>query len=133
MLKNFHPVIWIRIEQNGRDLFIVDLVAWAFALWVASALGPDSPLHRVKIPGAYHLALWSYSIYLVHKPVGFVIRQQMQELAPSMMLLTIVAVSLALGAALYYLVELPFMRLRDARFPHLTVRSAQATVGLSIR
>ena len=66
---------------------------------------------------AYHLALWSYSIYLVHKPVGFVIRQQMQELAPSMMLLTIVAVSLALGAALYYLVELPFMRLRDARCP----------------
>lgn len=166
MLKNFHPVMWARVERSGKGLFFAglvalsligygvinhyyidgygygffmsafgySLVACAFALWVASALGSDSPLYRIRIPGAHHLALWSYSIYLIHKPVGFVIRQQMQDWAPSLMLLAIVAVSLALGAALYYLVELPFMRLRDARFPHLTTRSVpQAPEGLSMR
>ncbi len=166
LLKNFHPTVWVRVEQNGKGLFIAglvalslvgygvithyyidgygygffmtafgySLVAWSFALWVASALGPDSPLHRLRIPGAHHLALWSYSLYLIHKPVGFVIRQQLPDLAPSLMLLAIVAVSLALGAALYYLVELPFMRLRDARFPHLSWQSVPlAAEGLSIR
>lgn len=126
------------IDGYGYGFFMTafgySLVAWSFALWVASALGPDSPLHRIRIPGAHHLALWSYSIYLIHKPVGYVIRQQLPELAPSLMLLAIVAVSLALGAALYYLVELPFMRLRDAQFPHLTRHSVpQASEGLSMR
>lgn len=127
-LIGYGVVAYYYIEGYGYGFFMsafgYSLVACAFALWVASALGPDSPLHYVRIPGAHHLALWSYSIYLIHKPVGFVISQQARDLAPTLMLLAVVAVSLALGAALYYLVELPFMRLRDSWFPHLTASSA---------
>lgn len=118
------------IDGYGYGFFMsafgYSLVACSFALWVASALGQDSPLHRVRIPGAHHLALWSYSIYLIHKPVGFVLRQQMQGLSPSWLLLAVVLVSLALGAALYAFIERPFMRWRDRWVPDLAVQPAKS-------
>ena len=151
MLKNFHPVLWQRVQASGRGLFYLglvalaalgygvvqhyfvegygygffmtafgySLVAWSFAVWVASALAPTSPLYRVPIPGAYTLALWSYAIYLIHKPVGYLFRQHASTLTAGWMLLAVSASSIVLGAALYYLVETPFMRLRDGWFPSL--------------
>ncbi len=117
------------IDGYGYSFFMstfgYSLVACSFALWVASALGPNSPLHRVRIPGAHHLALWSYSIYLIHKPVGHVIREQAQGMSPPVLLLAVVLLSLVFGAALYYLVEQPFMRLRDRYVPHLTAPPGQ--------
>ena len=108
------------IEEQFYAVFpLVVLVAWSFAVWVASALAPTSPLYRVPIPGAYTLALWSYAIYLIHKPVGYLFRQHASTLTAGWMLLAVSASSIVLGAALYYLVETPFMRLRDGWFPSL--------------
>jgi peptidoglycan/LPS O-acetylase OafA/YrhL len=105
------------VDGYGYGFFMTafgySLVACAFALWVASALGPDSPLHRVRIPGAQSLALWSYSIYLIHKPVGFALKQAAVGWPAEWLLVAVVLASLALGAALYYAVERPFMRLRS--------------------
>ena len=102
--------------------FGYSLIAWAFGLLVASALAPRSPWHRLCLPGAHHLALWSYSIYLIHKPLAFHVHSHaaLWSLTPGSELVAIAAGSLTLGALLYYAVELPFLRLRDLRFPRLT-------------
>jgi peptidoglycan/LPS O-acetylase OafA/YrhL len=103
------------------SVFGYSLLAIAFALLVASALSPHSPLQRVRIPGAYQLALWSYSIYLTHKPLGFILKSNLAPYALQQpaLVLVIAAASLALGAALYRLVEVPFMQLRDRGVPSL--------------
>ncbi|OYU45079.1 MAG: acyltransferase, partial [Burkholderiales bacterium PBB4] len=102
------------------------LVAWAFAMLVASALAPRSPWHWLRVPGAHHLALWSYSIYLIHKPLAFYIhgRAGMGSLGPGLELAAVALGSVALGALLYYAVELPFMRVRDRWFPALVSQAA---------
>lgn len=103
-------------------------VAAAFALLVISALSPASPLQRVRIPGAYHLALWSYSIYLSHKPLAHILNQYGQQhgWSSSATLAAITTASVVLGAVLYRLVEAPFMQLRDSRFPGNFVRPRTA-------
>ena len=113
------------IDDYGYPLFMsvfgYSLVAMAFSLLVASALSPHSPLQRIKIPGAYSLALWSYSIYLTHKPVGFILKGYLAPygLQQPVQVLLITAASIAVGAVLYRLVELPFMQLRDRGVPSL--------------
>lgn len=113
------------IDDYGYPFFMsvfgYSLVAMAFSLLVASALSPHSPLQRIKIPGANSLALWSYSIYLTHKPVGFILKGYLAPYALSQPVLVVViaAASIALGAVLYRLVELPFMQWRDRGFPSL--------------
>jgi len=148
MLKNFHPALFGRILQRGNALlalgaamagavlygvrydapnlfltstFGFSLVAMSFALLTCAALSPSSLLNRVRVPGAASLALWSYAVYLVHKPVFMALRPELvrrgiDAQAP----LTIVAV-MGLGVfggwLLYRLVETPFMRLRARWFP----------------
>ena len=113
------------VDDYGYPFFMsvfgYSLVAMAFSLLVASALSPHSPLQRIKLPGAYSLALWSYSIYLTHKPLGFIFKGYLAPYALSqpVTVIVIASASIALGAVLYRLVELPFMQLRDRGFPSL--------------
>jgi peptidoglycan/LPS O-acetylase OafA/YrhL len=148
MLKNFHPAALARILRYGNALLVAgvamaagvlcgvmndapvgfigsafgtSLVAISFGLLTCAALSPSSLLNRLRIPGAANLALWSYAVYLVHKPVFMALRPELLRLgidpgAP----LTIVAVMAAgiLGGwVLYRLVETPFMRLRARWYP----------------
>jgi peptidoglycan/LPS O-acetylase OafA/YrhL len=148
MLKNFHPAALARILRYGNALLVAgvamaagvlcgvmndapvgffgsafgtSLVAISFGLLTCAALSPSSLLNRLRIPGAASLALWSYAVYLVHKPVFMALRPELLRLgidpgAP----LTIVAVMAAgiLGGwVLYRLVETPFMRLRARWYP----------------
>jgi hypothetical protein len=50
--------------------FGYSLVALSFALLVAAALSPAAKVLQWRIPGADRIALWSYSIYLSHKPLA---------------------------------------------------------------
>jgi peptidoglycan/LPS O-acetylase OafA/YrhL len=119
-------------EGYGYGFFMTafgySLIAMAFALLVAAALCPQTGLHRTTLPGARHLALWSYSIYLTHKPLAHVIQGWSQApfkalgLPAGATLVAITLGSVALGAALYFAVERPFMALRDRRFPSIFVR-----------
>lgn len=95
--------------------FGYSLVAAAFALLVVAALCPGSWLARVQIPGATRLALWSYSIYLSHKAVMFIVRQwaEAAHWPAAWTLVTITLLSLLVGAVLYRAVEAPFMALRQ--------------------
>jgi peptidoglycan/LPS O-acetylase OafA/YrhL len=71
------------------------------------------------VPGAGHLAVWSYSIYLTHKPIGNIIGKMASQWGtpPLLSVLATIVVSLLVGALLYQLVEKPFMMLRDRFFP----------------
>jgi peptidoglycan/LPS O-acetylase OafA/YrhL len=111
------------IDGYGYTFFLTaagySLLAVTFAVLVTAALSPSSWLHRVRIPGAYHIALWSYSIYLSHKAVMMILNRLLQpfEVAPFVLAGVIAIASVLIGALLYRLVESPFMAIRDRRFP----------------
>lgn len=111
------------IDNYGYGFFMTvfgySLVAVAFAVLVVAALSPTSMLYRLRIPGAQALALWSYAIYLSHKAIAYALQKQAVEWgwSSSMTLGLVVLACVAAGALLYRLVELPFMGLRDQRFP----------------
>ncbi len=124
------------IDGYGYTFFLTaagySLVAVAFGLLVLAALSPDSWLNRVRIPGACHLALWSYSIYLSHKAVGAIVSELLSPLAvPSYLLaIAVAAASVLAGGLLYSLVESPFMTLRNRWFPtNFAARPQPRTAG----
>jgi peptidoglycan/LPS O-acetylase OafA/YrhL len=144
MLKNFHPTAFARIQRHGNALLVTglalaaavlygvmneapsafmasafgfSLVAASFALLTCAALSPGSLLSRLRIPGTASLALWSYAVYLVHKPVFMALRPELlrRGIDPGAPL-TIVAVmgaGILGGWVLYRVVETPFMQLRE--------------------
>jgi peptidoglycan/LPS O-acetylase OafA/YrhL len=99
--------------------FGYSLMAIAFAVLVVAALSPGSWLHRQRIPGAYPIALWSYSIYLTHKALFSIVTSYLApwELPRAAMFVIVTLVCIAAGALLYRFVEAPFMALRARRFP----------------
>jgi peptidoglycan/LPS O-acetylase OafA/YrhL len=142
LLKHCHGALWRRVLAHGKGLlaagaavvgagfwcFLADhygfwttvlgypLLALGFALMILAALAPGSPLHRLRVPGAASLALWSYAIYLVHKQVSILAGQAMAARGygpghPLTIALALAASVLA-GWLLFRLVETPFMRLR---------------------
>ncbi len=124
-LAGYGVVSHYSVDGHGYPLFMTvfgySCIAAAFSVLVTSALSDRSPLHFIRIPGAGPLARWSYSIYLSHKAVAFMLDRYAQQhaIGPGIELLAIAATSMAVGALLYRLVELPFMNFRDRRFPSL--------------
>ncbi|MGJ9420810.1 acyltransferase family protein [Massilia sp. CMS3.1] len=148
MLKNFHPAAFARILRHGNALlaaglamsaavlygvvneaptafaastFGFSLVAASFALLTCSALSPDSLLNRVSIPGAAGLALWSYAVYLAHKPVFMALRPELvsRNIDPGapLTIAAVMAAGILGGWVLYRVVETPFMRVRARWYP----------------
>lgn len=148
ILKNFHPALFGRILRYGNALlaaglvlagavlygvrydapnlfltstFGFSLVAIGFGLLTCAALSPHSLLNRLRIPGATSLALWSYAVYLVHKPVFMALRPQLvsRGIAPDapLTVAAVMAAGVFGGWILYKLVETPFMRLRARWYP----------------
>jgi peptidoglycan/LPS O-acetylase OafA/YrhL len=142
LLKHHAPAGWRRILAHGNVLlaagtavtgaafawFLDDrygfaqtvagypLLALGFALLILAALAPGSLLHRVRVPGAAPLALWSYAVYLTHKSVSILVAQHLARAcygaeAPVTIAACMTA-SLAAGWLLFAAVETPFMRLR---------------------
>ena len=148
MLKHFHPARFERILRHGNALFAAglastvavltcmirdlpgefatttfgfSLVAMGFALLTGAALSPRSMLNRVHIPGAASLALWSYAVYLVHKPVFMALCSPLKDHgidpgAPPVVL-AVMGLGVSGGWLLYRLIETPFMRLRARWYP----------------
>jgi peptidoglycan/LPS O-acetylase OafA/YrhL len=91
------------------------LLSAAIALVVAAASTDRALLGRYWIPGAAALATGAYSLYLTQK----IAYHAVAGLAPRIgfvgypRLAAALAAALALGAALYWAVERPFLRLRD--------------------
>jgi peptidoglycan/LPS O-acetylase OafA/YrhL len=155
MLKNFHPQRYENLLRRGNSLlaaglaatvgilycfrvyspnaaivttFGFSLLAIAFAVLTLAALSPGSLLNRIRIPGATRLALWSYAVYLMHKPVFMVLRPHLERLhidpnAP-LTILTVFALGIGAGWVLYACVERPCMRLRSRWFPQAPLACA---------
>jgi peptidoglycan/LPS O-acetylase OafA/YrhL len=101
--------------------FGFSLVAASFALLTCSALSPGSLLSRLRIPGAASLALWSYAVYLVHKPVFMALRPGLVsrgvDPGAPLTIAAVMAAGILGGWLLYRVVETPFMRLRARWYP----------------
>jgi peptidoglycan/LPS O-acetylase OafA/YrhL len=99
--------------------FGYSLLALSFALLVTAALSPVRTPLAWRVPGAASIALWSYSIYLSHKPLAIFLAHQLKPLDPPEAV-RVAAVTLAcvvLGGLLHRFVETPFMALRDRCVP----------------
>lgn len=148
MLKNFHGALYEKILRRGNVLlalasaavvamlycndqrypngflattFGFSLLAASFGLLTMAALSPSSVLGRVKVPGATRLALWSYAVYLMHKPIFMALAPRLRKMeidtaAPVTVLLMFAAGILG-GWLLFRCVETPFMRLRARWYP----------------
>jgi peptidoglycan/LPS O-acetylase OafA/YrhL len=142
LLKHRVPGLWRRILAHGNRLLAAGLLvlgaafAWFLddhygfaqtvagypllalgcALLILAALAPGSLLHRVRVPGAASLALWSYAIYLTHKSVSMLVAARMARAGfgaeDAATIAACMLASLAAGWLLFVLVETPFMRLR---------------------
>jgi peptidoglycan/LPS O-acetylase OafA/YrhL len=147
LLKNYHARLWRALTANGNLalaagsavtaitfwLFLDDrhglpitvlgfpLLALGFALLILAALGENSVLRSVRIPGAGKLALWSYAIYLTHKQLGILARDPLENIGygpESLVAIAVVmAASVVSGWVLYRCVETPFMALRERWVP----------------
>jgi peptidoglycan/LPS O-acetylase OafA/YrhL len=115
-----------RFDQEGDYLWFTTtfgytILSCGFAILCLSALSPASLLNRFRIPGATTLALWSYALYLIHKPVMNALIKPFQEIGLSVKewpgIVTMFGASLLATYVLYTIVEMPFMRLRERYFP----------------
>jgi peptidoglycan/LPS O-acetylase OafA/YrhL len=143
LLRNFHPHAFARLLRHANALcaaglalsvgiltcihldwpatsvtsaFGFSLLAISFGMLTCAALSPACILNRIDLPGAPQLALWSYAVYLVHKPVFMALRPQLERLhvdagAPAT-IVGVLAAGITGGWVLYRCVETPFMRLR---------------------
>jgi len=116
---------YYHIDDYGYGFYMTafgySLLSLAFAVLVLAALSPTSLLYRVRFPGAYHIALWSYSTYLSHKAVFNIVAKYSDQfkLSGTVTLIIATTASVACGALLYSLVEIPLMTLRDRLFPSI--------------
>jgi peptidoglycan/LPS O-acetylase OafA/YrhL len=160
MLKNFHPAAFARILRHGNALlaaglamtaavlygvmneapsafaastFGFSLVAISFALLTCSALSPGSLLNRLRVPGAASLALWSYAVYLVHKPVFMALRPELErrgiDPGAPLTIAAVMAAGILGGWVLYRVVETPFMRLRARWYPAGAPRTSHTALA----
>ena len=160
MLRNFHPALFQRalkfanvwlvlglvlvmfclsqwmspdIESFAGTTFGFSLLAFGFGLLTLSALSPDSLLNRWQVPGAAQLALWSYAIYLAHKPayklVGDAMRSARIATDTPLAMAAIIVAGIAAGWVLYRLVERTFMDLRSRWFPSNRARGRYGDAG----
>lgn len=115
---NYDPVFGF---SGFTTTFGYTILASGFGYLTLAALSSNSLLARIQIPGAAALAIWSYALYLVHKPL-------MNALIPvfkssglgvtGVLSITLMFVISILAAYFqFWCIETPFMRLRSRFFP----------------
>ena len=154
-IKMFRRPLWDRLQARANialvaGLAVVGLAIWLFqdrvglignsigwpilsaglGLLVFAGAGTRSWIGRWRVPGAGWLALISYSLYLVHKPVYHMVNDafgaQLQGRGV-VAFAAYAAAALLAGALLHYAIERPFLQLRDRfarRQPDLATAAA---------
>ncbi|MEG3791902.1 acyltransferase [Lysobacter sp. CCNWLW3] len=149
----YRPQLWAGLQRRANALLIAGLaiVAVAIALFdertallptvigypllsvglallVAAGASSAGWLGRWRVPGAGWIALASYSLYLIHKPVFRLVETHLgaQLEGRGWLAFAVYAMAtLAAGALLHYAVERPFLRLRE-RWSRLRARAGAA-------
>ena len=157
LLRNHHPGAWARLTQHGNLMGGLGLLACAVAFWfflddrygfgitvfgfplmaigfsllIVASVAEGSVLRTLRVPGAGPLALWSYAIYLLHKPVCVMAAKWLAGRGfgaeHPLTIAALLALSVITGWLLYKLVETPFMLLRERYVPS----NARRAVSLS--
>jgi peptidoglycan/LPS O-acetylase OafA/YrhL len=145
-LRVFRPDTWTRWQARSNAFLLAGVAVSCMAFWLfrdrtgllANALGwplmsfgfgmlvfagadRQSLIGRRCVPGAEWIAAISYSLYLSHKLAFHAVQANLGATLQGHRLLTFAVYALAvplLGATLYYLVERPFLRLRERRACH---------------
>ncbi|MBI2786222.1 MAG: acyltransferase [Legionella longbeachae] len=154
VVKNFRKDTWLKVIEKGNlillfgvgssiitlylfsqyhySLFMTalgfPLLAISFAALTLAALCPSSYLYKIKIPGTANIAIWSYAIYLTHKPLMVVTHKVLLQWGitfPSLSILIIAFVSIFSGWLLYTCVEAPFLKVRDKYFKITSISIAK--------
>ena len=128
LFANFHYV-----DGQGYTFVMTaagySLMAISFSFLVLAALSSISLLYKIKIPGCYHLAAWSYAIYLIHKAIFHILKAPFKnadiDVESPLALAAMMLCSLLAGYLLYLVVETPFMRLRDKYFSYTNKQSPE--------
>ena len=111
-------------------VFGYPLIAASMAALAAGGASPGSVIGRRAVPGAAALAAGSYSLYLSHKMVFHVVAMAAKAWSPGAHVLALplaLVLAGAAGAALYWSVERPFLKLRERLGgPAQASRAAQA-------
>ena len=142
LIRTFRPALWNRLTVRPNLLLAAGLAGvglsvlafpdqtagfWAtvfgfpmlsfsIALIVIASSDGRSIIGRYPVPGAGALAAGAYSLYLTHKAVFHAVQVAAPQLSVRLQgagLGLALLAALAVGAALYWLVERPFLKLRD--------------------
>ncbi len=141
VLKVFRPTLWQRLQQHGNAVLCAGVAILALALWlfrertglIGNAVGwpvlslglallvlagtaSSGVLGGLRVPGAAWLAAISYSLYLTHKAVFHLTQGWFGPALEGRGVLAFAVYGLAAvlgGALLHYVVERPFLQLRD--------------------
>jgi len=140
--RNFFFNIWAFVERNGNRILLAGVVVLAvglallqyyrfellsivfgypilslgFALILTSAISANSMWNRVKVPGARIGATLSFSLYLLHKQMFHLCELFLGGLSrvnTGAFVFVSFVVSFVAASALYFIVERPFLRVRD--------------------
>ena len=140
-IKAYRPALWSRLQARANVLLLEGIVIVGFAivlfrdrtgfipsvfgypllsaglaLLVLAGAGTCSWIGTRRVPGAGWISLISYSLYLIHKPVYHMVESTFGTQWRGQGMLAFLAyatASLLAGALLYYVVERPFLRLRE--------------------
>jgi peptidoglycan/LPS O-acetylase OafA/YrhL len=139
--KVFRRPLWDRLQVRANAALVAGLAVVAIAMWlfrdrpgllgnsvgwpvlsaglallVFAGAGKRSWISRWRVPGAGWIALTSYSLYLVHKPVYHLVQGAFGAQLEGRGLLAFAvyaAAALVAGALLHYAIERPFLQLRN--------------------
>jgi peptidoglycan/LPS O-acetylase OafA/YrhL len=158
LLRNYHPGVWSSLTRHGNLMGVLGLLACAAAFWfflddrygfgvtvfgfplmalgfsllIVASVAEGSVLRSLRVPGAGPLALWSYAIYLLHKPVCVMAAKWMKGQGfgaeHPLTITVLLALSVLTGWLLYKLVETPFMVLRERYVPSNAARPASRQI-----
>jgi peptidoglycan/LPS O-acetylase OafA/YrhL len=143
LLSVYRQSFWRRLQQHANAIALVGLLVVGFATWifrdtltfvacvvgfpvlsvglallVASAASPIGLLGNARLPGVAWIAGASYSLYLTHKATLKIASRYLPASLDHRGIVTFlccVLVVVCVAAVLHYLVERPFLRLRDRR------------------
>jgi peptidoglycan/LPS O-acetylase OafA/YrhL len=130
---------WFLHDHYGHAATVLGypLLALGFSLLILAALAPGSLLHRVRVPGAAGLALWSYAVYLTHRSVSSLVAGRLRDMGygpeHGATIVAALAASMLAGWLLFKLVETPFMLLRERWVPGNGKAVQDADVGIALR
>ena len=142
-LRAYRPYLWIRMQVHSNAFLLGGAAVSCLAFWLfrdrtgllANAIGwpllsfgfgllvfagadNRSLIGRWQLPFVGWIAAVSYSLYLSHKIAFHLVQLElgssMQGLG-ALQFLAYALVVLVIGGALHYMIELPFLRLRDRR------------------